>query len=534
MSIRTQFEQFITDHLAVIEPLSKECNLAAWDMETLGTEEASTKLETLSLQIAKLYSNKEEYTMLKNLDTDQIGEPLMQRQHKLLLSSYLSCQIDESLMKQIVALQVEIADAYNNHRAQLRGETVTDNSLDELLISSKDVLLRKEAWEASKTVGEAVVERLLDLVRLRNKAAQSLGFPNYYNMSLVLQEQDETALFQLLDQLKALSDPIWNNYLAKLKADLATQFETTIAQIRPWHHANRFFQATGPTAANLDRFFEGKNLEELTSKFFANIGLPVDDLLAKADLYDRAKKCQHAFCMDVDRKGDIRVLCNCKSNERWMDTMLHEFGHAVYDKFVPKEMPYLLRGPSHTLTTEAIALYMGKLTKDDDWLRIYAGVSAIEAADVAGVARQAVHENQLVFMRWCLVMTNFERALYRDPEQDLNSLWWDMVEKYQGVTRPEDRILADWAAKAHLANSPVYYHNYQIGEMASAQMATYVKTVVLAGEPPEAFVTNPKVGDYLRNEVFAPGATIAWEAWIQQTTGEPLNPEWFISQLGNA
>ena len=36
-----------------------------------------------------------------------------------------------------------------------------------------------------------------------------------------------------------------------------------------------------------------------------------------------------------------------------------------------------------------------------------------------------------MFARWALVMLHFEKALYANPEQDLNKLWWDIVERYQ-------------------------------------------------------------------------------------------------------
>ena len=50
-----------------------------------------------------------------------------------------------------------------------------------------------------------------------------------------------------------------------------------------------------------------------------------------------------------------------------MDTMLHEFGHAVYDKYVNPSLPYLLRTVAHTNSTEAVALMMG------GWRKIRAG-----------------------------------------------------------------------------------------------------------------------------------------------------------------
>ena len=53
--------------------------------------------------------------------------------------------------------------------------------------------------------------------------------------------------------------------------------------------------------------------------------------LLQPRLFPRDGKCQHAFCIDVDRAGDIRVLANVVPTQQWMDTMLHELGHATFD-----------------------------------------------------------------------------------------------------------------------------------------------------------------------------------------------------------
>jgi len=69
----------------------------------------------------------------------------------------------------------------------------------------------------------------------------------------------------------------------------------------------------------------------------------------------------------------------------------------------------------------------------------------------------------LIFVRWAMVMICFEREFYRNPDQELNSLWWDLVERFQFLTRPEGRDEPDWAAKIHFATAPVYYHNISWG-----------------------------------------------------------------------
>ncbi len=531
MTNDTILQEFIQRHLAVIEPLSREVSLANWEMQTASSAEAHRRAVELSARQSKIYANPSEYAFLKSLPRESLADARLRRQHTLLERQYLAHQMDETVLEELITLEIGIENDYNNYRATLRDRQVSDNEIDEILLRSDDAELRRDAWEASKTVGAAVAEKVLHLVRLRNRAAQRLGFADFYTMGLTLQELDGDRLFALLDDLCRQSDPLWAAYKTELEATLVARFGITPQQVRPWHHANRFFQEPGPGEADLDRFFVDKDLEQLTGDFFAAIGLPIEDLLQQADLYERENKCQHAFCMDVDRKGDVRVLCNNRPTERWMGTMLHEFGHAVYDKFHDPHLPYLLREPAHILTTEAIALFMGRLDKDARWLRHYAGVSPQEAERIAGQAQREMRDHLLVFMRWCFVMAHFERALYQDPEQDLNALWWELVQRYQGLERPEGRNAPDWAAKVHLATAPVYYHNYLLGEMVASQLLNTLETVVLKDDGPDALVTSPKVGAYLQDRVFAPGATLPWEDWLEHATGEPLTPSYFVQQL---
>jgi peptidyl-dipeptidase A len=198
----------------------------------------------------------------------------------------------------------------------------------------------------------------------------------------------------------------------------------------------------GRDGPDLDRFFRDKDLEELTRNTYDNMGLEVRDVLAKSDLYEREGKNQHGFCLALSREYpyDVRVLVNVRPDSYWMDTMLHEFGHAVYDKHINPQLPYFLRTIAHTSATEAIALMMGSLVDDPAWLSGVAGVPEAELDDIREHILWRERADRLVFTRWALVMFNFERELYADPDrEDLNSLWWDLVERLQLVKRPPER-----------------------------------------------------------------------------------------------
>lgn len=217
----------------------------------------------------------------------------------------------------------------------------------------------------------------------------------------------------------------------------------------------------------------------------------------------------------------MRVLANIEANERWMGTMLHEFGHAIYDLEADPELPWLLRGAAHPLTTEGIAMLFGRLSRDEEWL---AEVAEVDAHSIQNELHQMQRAALLVFARWVLVMTHFERELYADPDSDLDKLWWDLVEKYQLVNRPE-RSAADWAAKIHIAVAPVYYQNYLYGELFASQLAAKLRDV--AG----GLVSRDTAGKFLLDEVFRRGASLRWDDLIEQATGEELSARHLASEL---
>jgi peptidyl-dipeptidase A len=211
-----------------------------------------------------------------------------------------------------------------------------------------------------------------------------------------------------------------------------------------------------------------------------------------------------------------------------MSTMLHEFGHAVYDKFSDPALPFLLRTPAHILTTEAIAMLNGRMSKNPEWLVRIAGLTEADARRVSASAWKVLRSEMLIFLRWAITFVRFERELYREPEQNLNHLWWEYVERFQKITPPPDRDVPDWASKYHLSNSPAYYQNYVLGELMASQVLGFVHREVVKSE---SFVGNSDAGAFLVEKVFKQGSRYPWNEMLRRATGESLNPEHFIKQF---
>jgi peptidyl-dipeptidase A len=170
-------------------------------------------------------------------------------------------------------------------------------------------------------------------------------------------------------------------------------------------------------------------------------------------------------------------------------------------------------------------MLMGRLALNAEWLTRIAGVPEAEVAAVAPHLRARQRLGMLIFVRWVLVVVNFERAMYQDPERDLNLLWWDLVERFQLVPRPEGRHAPDWAAKIHLALYPVYYQNYMLGELMASQLSRTM-TARFGG-----LIDRPAAGRFLIDELFHRGARNDWDTTVEQITGERLTARYFAEEF---
>jgi peptidyl-dipeptidase A len=187
---------------------------------------------------------------------------------------------------------------------------------------------------------------------------------------------------------------------------------------------------------------------------------------------------------------------------------------------------------AHSLVTEGIAQLFGAQVRNEEWLSAMIGLGKYDPAVIRKAGEALQRMVGLIFSGWSQVMMRFERALYENPDQDLNTLWWDLVEKYQGIRRPDGRNEPDWAAKIHFANAPCYYHNYMLGRLATSQILNALNRNVRHQEHTVefSFAGLPAVGSYLRTNIFAPGMRFHWNDLLKQATGEGLTARYFTEQ----
>jgi peptidyl-dipeptidase A len=521
-------KEFVEKQNTLLEPIEKKSHLAWWNLATTGKEDHAKQLKEAQIAMREHFSSPEEYQfLLKQKQEGQENDPLINRQSLLLLNSYTENQIPREMIEKIVALETEIESIYTSFRPVIDGKPTSVNELKEIFTKSDDSKKREKAWNASKLIGEEVEEKVKTLIKLRNECAKKVGFSNFYTMRLTIQELDETRLFELVDQLQKATDPLWKKYKKSLDVQLSQRFGISEKDLMPWHYQDPFFQEAPQQDYKLDQFYEKRDIVKISEDFFKSIELPVDDILKKSDLFEREGKSQHAFCTCIDRNQDVRILCNVRDSEYWMATQLHELGHGVYDKFINAKLPFLLRTYSHISLTESIAMLFGRFSKNGQFLKEYCDIDAETAKQVDEKGKQQTSAALLVFARWAMVMIQFERAMYQNKNKDLNKLWWDLVERYQGVNKVPNRNKPDWASKLHLACAPVYYQNYLLGEMIASQLFHYINKYL----PSKQRCFSPEAGLWLKNGLFNYGAQYPWEQTVRKVTNEDLNPEYLVKDM---
>lgn len=520
----------VDDLLARLEerfrPLEVELAHAWWDANVESNDETEQRRQDVELRLRTALGDADLFADVRDgMAAAAPGSPA-HRQLERLHAQMLPNQLDDATRRRLVELETKVEALFNTHRGEIDGERVDDNRIAEILLSSDDNALRRKAWEASKSIGPVVAGLVRELVELRNEAARGLGYDDHYAMALSLGELDGDRLATTLAEVEAVTDEPFREWKAATDERRAERFGITVDELRPWHYDDPFFQDPPPVdGVDLDRHLAGADIEALTLRTYDGLGIDLRPVLARSDLYARDAKCQHAFCIDLDRRGDVRVLCNVVPSERWMETMLHEFGHAAYDRHVDGELPFFLHEPSHTLTTEAVAMLMGRLSRDPEWLQAIAGLPARDLDASAPALHDGARGRALVFARWALVMCHFERGLYQQPDADHDARWWDLVERLQLVRRPDGRRAPDWAAKIHLAVAPVYYQNYLYGELVASQVQAALR------DDAGGIVDRPMAGAWLVDRVFRPGASRRWDRLLADATGHPLTARHFADEL---
>ena len=300
-------------------------------------------------------------------------------------------------------------------------------------------------------------------------------------------------------------------------------------------------QAGRPAPLPLEGPFPIAKQEALGRKMMAAVGFDFS--------HGRLDVSAHPFCGGVP--DDVRITTRYDENDFMTALMgvLHETGHAMYERGLPKDWRLQPVGEARGMAMHESQSLMVEMQacRSREFVTFLAPL-AREAFGGSGPAWEAenllrhynevkpdfirVDADEVTYPAHVILRYRLEKALIAG-EMELEALpseWNRGMEDLLGITPPEDRLgcLQDihWYDGAW-----GYFPTYTLGAMTAAQLFSAAKQA--RPEIPEALGRgdfSPLMG-WLAEHVHAQASSAGFEQILEKATGKPLDPKIFEAHL---
>ena len=497
------------------EPALIESGKAGWNFFINSTPENQKLMEEADDKYYAVYKNESDYKNLLKIDKTKLPS------HEAKQLKDLLRKFDEELntgeaKKALRKKEADIGQKYNTYVPMIDGKEVTKVDITKILQTETNPEIRKNAYEAKIKGGDLIAEDLIELVKMRNEYAKTKGYDNYFDY-MIKEEYDVEPEF-----LDKLIEDVYSKAQSKIQ----------ILQDKRQNELKEFFGVNTLKAYNygllldsnpekaVNEILINKNIEEISKKTYSGMGYDIDKLQKEGkltlDLYPRKGKNTHGFCFGIEAGKDSRILANLMNNVESLDTLNHELGHCVYDLGLSLDLPFLDKTPASSAVTDAIAMMMGDIMKKEDILK------GIIPDNLLAKFKDSLKDDEANFVSRSLQIIDFERELYKNPNQDPAELWAKMKCKYLNRQEEPDN---EWATIPHYLTHPGYYQNYFRATLMKAQIYNHLHSVL--GNITE----NPKTAEYMNENIFTIGASVDEYDLIKQLTGKDFGVDDFAKSL---
>jgi peptidyl-dipeptidase A len=369
------------------------------------------------------------------------------------------------------------------------------NELSRILATSRDPAELLDAWQGWHRVGAPLRERYARFVELSNKGARELGFPDVGTMWRSGYDMPPDEFAREVDRLWEQVRPLYLSLHAHVRARLGERYGAQLVPqdgpipahllgnmwAQEWGNIYDVVAPKGAPGGNLDvtallekKGADQRRMFEIGEGFFTSLGLPElpesfweRSMLVKPR--DREVVC-HASAWVIDNRDDVRIKMCTEVTGEDLVTVHHELGHDYY-YLAYRDQPLLFQNGAndgfHEAVGDAIALSMTPAYLKQIGLLDEAPSAA---ADTMLLLRQAL--DKVAFLPFGLLIDQWRWKVFSGEVKpaDYNRAWWELRERYQGVTAPLPRSEADFdpGAKYHVpANTP--YTRYFLARVLQFQ-----------------------------------------------------------------
>ncbi len=267
--------------------------------------------------------------------------------------------------------------------------------------------------------------------------------------------------------------------------------------------------------------------------------------------YDHARldESLHPFCGGTPTDVRITTFYSESSFEKSLLGVLHETGHALYERGLPAAFAHQPVGEAAGMAaheSQSLIIEMQACRSDaflsflgPELLKVFGGdAAAYRTENLARLWRHVergfirVDADELTYPAHVILRFRLERALIAGDLTlaDLPGAWNDGTRSLLGITPPDDArgCLQDihWHDGAF-----GYFPSYTLGAMAAAQLMKAARAATPGLDDAMAKGDlSPLVG-WLRTHVHAKGSLLGFQDLLVAATGKPLDPADFQAHL---
>lgn len=410
---------------------------------------------------------------------------------------------------QISVLENNLQELITNFNFRFESKNITLADLSNRLKTENIEKQRRKLWLTTSQLSGKAADDLVKLVKLRNVKALSLGFYNYYSLSLYLQSIREGWLLTILDELEMKTRDKFKEFIESSKKKL---------KIKKFH-AWDFDAALYRWATISDNNFPKDSIFNILHRFHRNIGFKVDSLPIKEIIKDIPFG---GLNIGIQIPADSRLIINPINGKR----SFHEYGHALQVVHTKVNYPILkgyewIPGTSSGAYSEGVAELQAEFVDDYEWLKAFTNASQDEIERY--IASKTFSD--LYYLRRALKDFFFEYEMYKNPERDLAELEREMYLKYLLVELDENTAHR-FASSIWYTMYPCYFQNYVLSHMISTQVFE-----VLVSKFGADRISNPDVSQWIISHLYEKGETEEWPDRIRNATGKSLETGAYLRKL---
>ena len=478
---------FIEQAEKELNELSIKASQAQWVAATYITDDT----EALSAEHTKNYNVAVQKYALAAKRYDKVRKPAeLERKFKLLKLALVAPPPGNpveaaEITKITTSMEADYGKgSYCKPAASAGGkeECLQINALSRILATSTNPSELLEAWQGWHRVGAQLRPRYARFVELSNKGARELGFKNTGDLWRAGYDMPPAEFSRELDRLWAQVKPLYESLHAYTRTRLGEKYGTQLVPANgmiPAHLlGNMWAQEWGniyplvapKTAApgyDVTQLLKQKNVTvdsmfRIGEGFFTSMGLkklPATfwerSMLVKPR--DREVVC-HASAWVLDNKDDIRIkMCTEQTGEDLV-TIHHELGHNYY-YIGYRDRPLLFQNGANDGFHEAIGDAVA-LSITPGYLKTIGLLDQVPstASDTMLLLRQAL--DKVAFLPFGLLIDQWRWKVFSGEvaPADYNKAWWELRNKYQGVSAPVARSENDFdpGAKYHVPGNTPY------------------------------------------------------------------------------